>query len=512
MRKALYRKYRPISLDDVVGQDTTVKVLQESIKHSAFSHAYIFTGPRGCGKTSVARIFAHEVNSFQYELEDNYIDIIEIDAASNTSVENIRDLREKAIIAPSEGKYKIYIIDEFHMLSKSAFNALLKIMEEPPKHVIFILATTNLEKVPITITSRAQILTFKLATPDVMLAFLQKITTLEKINIDETALKIIAERGGGSFRDTLSILDQISTLKTSSDLISADDVNTALGLPDEQLLKQVLDSFNHEDITTTINLLKDLLNSGVSASNISGELIKLIIENPTQKTLVLINKLFSVDYPFAEAKLLVAFLDSADVVKNTTITSPAISPKQPSEITPATPINLQPKTPIATSSSRREELLKRINRSKILEKTRHEEIKNEEPPVAMSLTESVIKAGELDLKSYLDDVKNTNSMLGATLEKSDFVIKDQELTIYPINKNYVSILKARNNITILKKSAPGYNICILDPTENIIPKNAVHFYQTEEESPANPELEKTINSLSDIMGSGIKNINLDNPF
>ena len=145
MGKALYRKYRPISLEAVYGQDAVITPLKESIKTGNFSHAYIFTGPRGCGKTSVARIFAHEINHFPYELEDSYVDIIEIDGASNTGIDNIRDLREKAMIAPTEGRYKIYIIDEVHMLSKSAFNGLLKIIEEPPEHVIFILARTNLE-------------------------------------------------------------------------------------------------------------------------------------------------------------------------------------------------------------------------------------------------------------------------------------------------------------------------------------------------------------------------------
>ena len=158
--KALYRKYRPTKLADVIGQERVTKPLENALKSGKFSHAYLFTGPRGCGKTSVARIFAHEVNKFKYEIEDSYVDIIEIDAASNTGVDNIRDLREKAVIAPTEGKYKVYIIDEVHMLSKAAFNALLKTLEEPPKSVIFIMATTDAYKVPVTITSRAQVFNF----------------------------------------------------------------------------------------------------------------------------------------------------------------------------------------------------------------------------------------------------------------------------------------------------------------------------------------------------------------
>ena len=195
--KALYRRYRPKTLAEVVGEEQVTESLINSLKKGKIAHAYLFIGPRGCGKTSVARILAHEINEFKYELEDSYLDIIEIDAASNTGVDNIRELREKAIIAPSQGKYKVYIIDEVHMLSKSAFNALLKTLEEPPEHVIFIMATTDAHKIPVTITSRSQVLTFKLANPAVMLEHVKKICTKEKIDIDQAALEIIVRRGGG---------------------------------------------------------------------------------------------------------------------------------------------------------------------------------------------------------------------------------------------------------------------------------------------------------------------------
>ena len=189
--KALYRKYRPTKLSEVIGQDQVTKPLENSLKSGKISHAYIFIGPRGCGKTSVARIFAHEVNKFPYEIEDDYTDIIEIDGASNTGVDNIRELKEKALIAPTKGKYKVYIIDEVHMLSKSAFNALLKTLEEPPKHVIFIMATTDAYKIPATITSRSQVFNFNLATPDVMRSHLEKIAKKEAINIESDALDVV---------------------------------------------------------------------------------------------------------------------------------------------------------------------------------------------------------------------------------------------------------------------------------------------------------------------------------
>ena len=224
--KALYRRYRPKSLEEVVAEKQVTEPLLASIRKDQIGHAYLFVGPRGCGKTSVARILAHQINGFKYELEDDYLDIIEIDAASNTGVDNIRELRERAVVAPVEGKYKVYIIDEVHMLSKSAFNALLKTLEEPPEHVVFIMATTNFEKVPATIVSRCQTFQFKLADPSEMLEHLKKVTKAEKIQIEDEALNIIINRGGGSFRDTLSLLDQISTISTKK--ITAEAVREIL--------------------------------------------------------------------------------------------------------------------------------------------------------------------------------------------------------------------------------------------------------------------------------------------
>lgn len=306
MGKALYRKYRPTKLADVVGQDAIINNLQAVIEQDKISHAYIFTGHRGTGKTSVARIFAHAVNHFDYQLEDSYTDIIEIDAASNTGVDNIRELREKAAIAPTLGQYKVYIIDEVHMLSKSAFNALLKILEEPPKHVIFIMATTDPEKIPITILSRSQVFTFKLATPEVMLKHLTTIAQAEKIPITSDALELIVRRGGGSFRDSISLLDQISTL--SNEKITAELITKALGLPQEQLISGLLDAYLEQNQSKITTLLKNTLNSGVKPETLTAELIKQILSKPEPNLLPLLNRLTEVNSPFIEAKLLVAFL------------------------------------------------------------------------------------------------------------------------------------------------------------------------------------------------------------
>lgn len=308
MGKALYRKYRPTRLEDVVGQESVVAPLAQAIKRKNFAHSYLFIGPRGCGKTSVARIFAHAINNFEYKLEDSYVDIIEIDAASNTGVDNIRELREKAVVSPTNGKYKVYIIDEVHMLSKSAFNALLKIMEEPPRHVIFIMATTDPQKIPATIVSRAQTYTFKLAPADIMKKHLKGIAEAEKIDIASDALDIIVRRGGGSFRDSISLLDQISNL--SDQKISAEIVEKALGLPQDQILKELLSAYSEQNVAKITTYLEDLINTGIKPEIIASELISLIIADPKPEFLPLLKTLPDVYGQFTEAKLLVAMLSN----------------------------------------------------------------------------------------------------------------------------------------------------------------------------------------------------------
>ena len=317
MAKALYRKYRPTSLSDVVGQEQITKTLESSIKQGKISHAYLLIGPRGTGKTSVARIFAHEINKFKYEIEDNYVDIIEIDGASNRGIDNIRELREKAMVAPTSGKYKVYIIDEVHMLTKEAFNALLKTLEEPPKHVVFIMATTDAYKVPVTITSRSQTFTFKLVDENLMVDFLKEICKKESIKIDDEALLLIAKRGGGSFRDSLSLLDQISTL--SKDRISKDLVISAIGLPKDEQIKGLLDAYQSGNQTKIIKLLKDFLASGIKSETLAEELIGQIIDSPDPRLLSLLSRLPDVKAPFSEAKLMVALLENVPTPTDTPV-------------------------------------------------------------------------------------------------------------------------------------------------------------------------------------------------
>ena len=328
MGKALYRKYRPKCLTEVVGEPQVTDVLSSALKSGKISHAYLFVGPRGCGKTSVARIFAHEINKFKYELEDDYVDIIEIDAASNTGVDNIRELREKAAIAPTKGKYKVYIIDEVHMLSKSAFNALLKTLEEPPKHVIFIMATTDAYKVPVTITSRSQVYTFKLADAATMQTHLHTICDKEGIKITDDALNLIVKRGGGSFRDSLSLLEQISTLSDGE--ITKEQIINTLGLPEDEIIASILNDYICANIDAITTKLKNLFDANVKAETILEELIGQILGAPIPAYIPLLAKLSDIKIPFIEAKLLVALCGQAPIATMpapAAVIAPAPQPK-----------------------------------------------------------------------------------------------------------------------------------------------------------------------------------------
>ena len=271
---ALYRKYRPSSLEEITGQKNIVKIIKNSLKSNKVSHAYLFSGPRGTGKTTMAKVLSKVVNCLEPVdgvacgkcqnclsiLNNSTSDIIEIDAASNNGVDEIREIRNKINLVPSELKYKVYIIDEVHMLSLGAFNALLKTLEEPPQHIIFILATTDLHKVPVTIISRCQCFDFKRLTENEIYNRLSFIADSEKINIDDEVLKLISNLSDGGMRDAIGMLDKVSSY--SNDKITIEDFEELNGIVSEGEKIDFLKFLSTKDVSSTIKFIDKIYNDG----------------------------------------------------------------------------------------------------------------------------------------------------------------------------------------------------------------------------------------------------------
>ncbi len=311
-RLALYRKYRPTSLDQVIGQPQVTEILQASLDRGAFAHAYLFTGQRGTGKTTVARILAHLVNGLDYSdnLNNDSIDIIEIDAASNNGVDDVRQIRDSVQLAPMNCRYKIYIIDEFHMLSKPAFNALLKTIEEPPEYVIFVLATTELQKVPATILSRVQRFHFKPVPVKLLTKHLRMIAESEQINVDDDALRLIAEHGGGSVRDAITLLDQLA----GNQSITVETVNDVLGLISQAEMSQLATNITKGKPRSVISQVNQLISNGAGATALAKQLIDYLTKlAPDQPELYrLIERLLEVGRAgLPEVKLMAILVDAS---------------------------------------------------------------------------------------------------------------------------------------------------------------------------------------------------------
>ena len=281
---ALYRKFRPTSFEDVKGQNHIITTLQNQIKANRIGHAYLFCGTRGTGKTTVAKIFAKAVNC-EHPVDGSpcgectmcrsiaagtSMNVIEIDAASNNGVDNIREIREEVTYRPTEGKYKVYIIDEVHMLSIGAFNALLKTLEEPPEYVIFILATTEVHKIPITILSRCQHYDFKRITIDTISARMNELMEAEKVEVEEKAIRYIAKAADGSMRDALSLLDQCIAFYLGQKL-TYDHVLEVLGAVDTDVFSRLLRKIIQRDVAEVLNTVEELVMQGRELSQLAAD-------------------------------------------------------------------------------------------------------------------------------------------------------------------------------------------------------------------------------------------------
>ena len=358
MSVALYRKYRSKSLSEIVGQGHITDVLSRAIAANNTGHAYLLTGPRGTGKTSTARILAHEINQLPYIEEDEHLDIIEIDAASNNGVDDVRDLREKALIAPVAAAKKIYIIDEVHMLSRQAFNALLKILEEPPAHVVFILATTDFDKVPDTIASRTQRFHFHFIDTATVAEHLAFIAQKEGIAIEKSALETIAVRGGGSFRDSISLLDQLQHISDKN--ITEELVERTLGLASRADIAAMLSGINSGEAEAIVTSLQAIEKKGVSAptlaSQLQGEIRQQIATNP--RLVHYLEGLASVaKSAHPDIALLVALLEHVSaptpLVAQPTPQAPATKPKTVAQTATVTPkIHAPASTPTPNNVAR----------------------------------------------------------------------------------------------------------------------------------------------------------------
>ncbi len=456
MSQALYRTYRSRSLSEIVGQEHITATLQRSIEAGRISHAYLFTGPRGVGKTSVARILAHEINKLPYS-ETPHLDIIEIDAASNRRIDDIRELREKVYIAPVSARFKVYIIDEVHMLTGESFNALLKTLEEPPSHVVFILATTEVHKLPATIISRTQRFAFKPGTLEQIAAHLKNVAQKEKIKISDEALQLIAVRGDGSFRDSLSLLDQLSHISAGE--ITPQEVSQALGLAPREQISELLASLA-SDSKRALQIAQQLNSQGISVSSVvdqlTSSLLAMSIEQP--HLLQLIDKLLEVPRAYnPHLKLL-------------TTLAGFCAPKIASQIEKKPQAPAQKPQTVKTS----------------------EQPKPEAPVAEVNQTQPINDLSAEDWLKVLDAMRQKNPAIFAVLKQAQPSINGGELTLafkYGLHSKKLDDVKQKALVAETLQATLG-----VSPVINVlIDKNA---------EPAKIAADPAIAAVAEIMGGG----------
>ena len=462
--KVLYRKYRPDDFDSLIGQKNVTELLKNAIKEDKISHAYIFTGPRGTGKTSSAKIFAKAINCTNPKDGNpcnkcemclniaNNPDVIEIDAASNNGVDDIRELIENSRLAPAMSKYKVYIIDEFHMLSTSAFNALLLTLEEPTKNVVFILATTDIQSVPLTVLSRCQRFNFKLLSFNEIVDRIKEISKKEKIKIDDDAINEIAYMSNGGMRDALSILDQVSSYDKKIEL---SDIIDNFGSVSTKKVYELIEVFSKNDVDNITNIVEKFKSDGVDYRILVLKLIDLL-----KKELIKIKT--------GENKYNLNF-DSIynmifDLSNSITVSKNAIDPYIFIELALIKYTNADNSEPIVIKKEEEKPLDNNeiINKEEVIKEKEevqkesieeHDETKDEEPVVTVNTNKCSInidvrvnntfvnakKEYLLTIKEkwddFLIDESNANKKLMSYILDTDIVVASDKYAILTNNKN-----------------------------------------------------------------------------
>ena len=461
MHKALYRAYRPQNFEDVVGQEHIIRTLKNQIENNNVGHAYLFSGTRGTGKTSTAKIFARAVNcenSTNQEpcnecevckdiLNDNIMDVVEIDAASNNSVDDIRELRENVKYSPTKAKYKVYIIDEVHMLSQGAFNALLKTLEEPPSYIIFILATTEPHKIPATILSRCQRFDFKRVTVKDMTARMQKICNEENIVVENKALNLVARNSQGALRDALSILDQC--ISFGDNKIEYKDVVELLGTVNVEQLFELAKCIIEQDTRQSLQILNEFVIWGKDIRNLINDLIDHFRNLMVCKVSSDLEEIISLpEETIEQLKLQAKYVDINDLIRILNILSTTQdqmrSSSNPRILAEVTMMKIA--QPMFDES--KEALIKRIeNLEKIIESG---EIKVNTQSTSQNNVASIVKEEESVEEVEYEQVKSEDvKLIESSWKKIRQVIKDAKQVPLSVLLGDVSSFNVYDNVLYL---------------------------------------------------------------
>lgn len=472
MSSVLYQKYRSQDFDQLKGQDNVTKLLKNAVKKDQLAHAYLFVGSRGTGKTSTARILAKAINCLDPKKDGNpclecdncksisngtFLDLIEIDAASNRGIDQIRELKEKIEFSPTEGRYKVYIIDEVHMLTTEAFNALLKTLEEPPAHVIFILATTDVHKLPPTILSRCQRYDFRLGTDDEIRDLIKDICKEEKINIQDEALDVVVQNAKGSYRDALSLMDVVySGQEQSKSEITLDEVRKTLGLPDSEKVTLLLTSLLDGDGGMALETLEGLEQGGVNLQQFTAYVLDTLRRILTSKIKGTVEK----DFPFVKDieirelhKLINLFLDAENRIRyanNQLLVLEMIIPEM-----------------MRPNVSSEIKIVNRDVKKKIPTKNEEEE----EKPVKQ-VEERVVTLEEINSKwdTFIDEIRPYNHHLYAFVGSAHIISFEQGIlhieVPFSFHKERIEVPKSRNIIAEVFMKVYGV-ACVVDCDVNL---------------------------------------------